>query len=730
MHVGEISPFKRCRPLGADLSRRYNLLHIGCAGSNIPLDNALRQQAENWLRQSLGPQAQFRDGQWDAIEALVDKRQRLLVVQRTGWGKSLVYFLATRLLRAQGAGVTILISPLLSLMRNQIASAAQYGLVAETVNSDNYEGHAEIEKRLLAGEIDLLLISPERLANDRFQAQVWTRLRQQVGLLVVDEAHCISDWGHAFRPNYRRIMGLLDDIPAQTPVIGTTATANDRVTADVAEILGAGMNIQRGSLTRESLSLYVYPEPMDVATRLTLLSHLLRSIPGSGIIYCTTTRDCRLVSDWLQAEGHNVKPYYADVESDQSEDRAALEQQLMDNRVKALVSSVALGMGFDKSDLHFVIHFQLPGNIISYYQQIGRAGRGIDKAYIILMHGPGDEEIQRYFIDTAFPTPRQVSEVIDALRDQPKSRMDLQRDVNARLSVLEKILTHLEVEGIIEKSDSAYVLLKPNASLDYARWQAVTQTRYAELRHMQAYVRERGCLMHFIAAALDDHDAVERCGRCRNCTGSTSKFQPDAAAIARAQQYLRQGKALLFEPRRRWPSGLPGFAKTNDIRVNQPGLALCSFYDDGFGALVRAARNSGGDYDPTLIDAAARALADHIRGLDKPPQVVVPVPSLRRPGVVEAIAEQLAKALKLPLKPVLRHETQHPPQSDMRNSFQQAANVLNRFVVTAPLKGESVLLVDDVADSKWTLTVLGDQLQRRGAGAIHPFALAVTNTGD
>ena len=694
------------------------------------MTNELRQQAENWLRQSLGPQARFRDGQWEAIEALVAKRQRLLVVQRTGWGKSLVYFLATRLLRAQGAGVTILISPLLSLMRNQIASAAQYGLVAETINSDNFDGHADVEKRLLAGEIDLLLISPERLANDRFQAQVWHKLRQQVGLLVVDEAHCISDWGHDFRPNYRRIMGLLDQIPPRTPIIGTTATANDRVTADVAEILGAGMNIQRGSLTRESLSLYVYPEPMDVATRLTLLAHLLKSIPGSGIIYCTTTRDCRLVADWLQSEGHNVKPYYADVEGDQSEDRASLEQQLMDNRVKALVSSVALGMGFDKSDLHFVIHFQLPGNIISYYQQIGRAGRGIDKAYIILMHGPGDEDIQRYFIDTAFPTPKQVSEVIDALRGGPKSRNDLQRDVNARLSVLEKILTHLEVEQIIEKRDSAYVLLKPDSSLDYARWQAVTQTRYAELRHMQAYVRERGCLMHFIAAALDDHDAVERCGRCRNCTGSTSKFQPDAGAISRAQTALRQGKPLLFEPRRRWPSGLPGIAKTNDIRVNQPGLALCSYYDDGYGAQVRAARTNGGPYDTALVEAAARALAEHLRGLAKPPQVVVAVPSLRRPGLVEAIAEQLAKSLKLPLRPALKHVTQHPPQAEMRNSFQQAANVLNRFAVAAPLKGEAVLLVDDLSDSKWTMTVLGDLLQRHGAGQVTPFALAVTNTGD
>ena len=691
---------------------------------------SLRPQADNWLHQNFGAKSEFRDGQWEAIESLVVRRERLLVVQRTGWGKSLVYFLATRLLRSQGAGVTILISPLLSLMRNQIDSAAQWGLNARSITSDNPDDHAAIEQDLLAGKIDLLLISPERLANDRFRANVWTQVRHQVGLLVIDEAHCISDWGHDFRPNYRRIMGLLEEIPPGTPVIGTTATANDRVVTDVAEILGAGINIQRGSLTRESLALYVYPDPMDAATRLTLLSHLLRRIPGSGIIYCTTTRDCRLVADWLQQEGLNVKPYFADVEAVAAEDRASLEHQLMNNEVKALVSSVALGMGFDKSDIHFVIHYQLPGNIISYYQQIGRAGRGIDKAHIILMHGPGDEDIQRYFIDTAFPTPPQVRQLIDALRQKPKTRTDLQRDVNARQSVLDKILTHLEVEQIIGKPDRDYVLLKPNAQPDFARWETVTQTRYAELRHMQDYVHESGCLMHFIAAALDDPAPIERCGRCKNCTGAESKFQPDPDTIGRAQQYLRDGKAFTFEPRKRWPSGLPGFKKTTDIRVNELGLTLCSFYDDGWGALVRLRRTQNADYDDTLVDASVKALQEYWRTSGGQPQIVVPVPSLRRPTLVAGFAARLAAGVGMPLVPAIQHHDQHPPQAEMRNSFQQASNLLDRFAVPNALKGKTILLVDDLADSKWTLTFLGDLLQRQGAASVHPFVLAVTNVSD
>ncbi len=684
-------------------------------------------KATHWLQEILGQDARFRDGQWEAIDALVEKRQHILVVQRTGWGKSLVYFMATRLLREQGAGTTILISPLLSLMRNQIASAARWGLTAHALNSINSEEHSQIEAALLAGKIDLLLISPERLANDRFQAEIWETLRHSVGLLVVDEAHCISDWGHDFRPNYRRIMRLLDEIPLQTPIIGTTATANDRVVADVAAILGAGMNIQRGSLTRDSLKLYVYPEPMDATLRLTLLSHLLKNLPGSGIIYCTTTRDCQLVAEWLQGEGFNAKAYFADVEEVQSEDRETLEDQLMHNQVKALVSSVALGMGFDKNDLHFVIHFQLPGNIISYYQQIGRAGRGIDQAHIVLMHGPGDEDIQRYFIETAFPTPDQVKEVIQVLQAHPRTRIELQRQVNVRISTLEKILTHLEVEHIIEKQGGVYTVLKTDTSPDYARWQKVTQTRYAELEHMKSYLHEQGCLMYFLAKALDDPAPATHCGRCKNCTGANSKFQAQTNAVQHAQTFLRQGKPLLFEPRKRWPGRSEEFPKTTNIHINQTGLALCNYYDEGWGARVREGRTKN-HYAEDLVQAAATALRLYWQQTGIIVSRVIPIPSLRRPTLVPDFAERLAQALDIPYAAVIRHEEQHPPQSEMLNSFQQALNVYSKFTVTGRLKGNPVLLVDDIADSKWTLTIMGDLLRQHGSGPIFPFVLSVTNS--
>lgn len=686
----------------------------------------MRQQAETWLREVLGARADFRDGQWEAIAALVERRERVLVVQRTGWGKSLVYFMATRLLRASGAGVTILISPLLSLMRNQIQAAADWGVRAATINSSNYSDHAAIEADLLANKIDLLLIAPERLANDGFQARVWGELQRRVGLLVIDEAHCISDWGHDFRPNYRRLMHILDEIPTRTPVLGTTATANDRVVADVSAILGAQMNIQRGALTRESLLLYVYAEAQEHAQRLTLIGHLLKSIAGSGIIYCTTTRDCRLVAEWLQQEGFNVQPYYSGVEEDLGLQREDLEARLLRNDLKALIASVALGMGFDKPDLHFVIHYQQPGNIISYYQQIGRAGRGIDRAHIILMHGQGDDDIQRHFIETAFPTPKQVEDTIAAFQRQGAlTQTQLQQHVNARSSTIEKIMVHLEVERIVEKQGSAYHLIAPDARPDYARWRAVTQQREHELAQMQAYIQHDDCLMHFIAAALDDKQAPLRCGKCKNCRQQQSKFEPKPADVERARHFLRGGKPLYFEPRKQWVKGLPGVERVNTLRVNQTGLALCAYYESGRGELVRRARDTGAPYPDELIEAAAQLLLTHFATLPNPPAWATFVPSLRQPSQVQAFAEKLAQHLKLPLHPVIQPTQQHPPQNTMRNSHTQALNVMQSFIIMGTPPRTPVLLIDDFADSRWTLTVLGDLLQRQGCSTIHPFVLAV-----
>lgn len=681
--------------------------------------------AENLLRDVYGENAQFHAGQWEAIEALIQQRQRVLVVQRTGWGKSLVYFLSTRIIREADGGMTIIVSPLLSLIRNQLQSAALWSLRAVSINSTNYDDHARIEGDILNDDIDLLMISPERLANERFQREVWDKIKSKIGLLVIDEAHCISDWGHDFRPDYRRLMRILEELPPQTPVLGTTATANNRVIQDVSAILGAGMNILRGSLTRESLMLYVYPEPLDHAERLVLLSHLMRSIPGCGIIYCTTTRDCITVARWLSAEGFNVKPYYASVDQELGESRVDLENQLLNNQLKALVSSVALGMGFDKPDLHFVVHYQQPGNLIGYYQQIGRAGRGIDNAHIVLMHGPGDDDIQRYFIDTAFPKPEQVEKSIEAFQQNGAMTMkELQPYINVRQSVLEKILTHLEVEKIIVRQDSAYHLVDAQTLPDFERWGHITRQRYDELAQMHRYIDHKQCLMRFIAETLDDPTVVQPCGRCKNCRGSQSRFIPTPDALGRAQTFLRDAEPILIEPRKQWVKGAAGKTAVKMTPVNEIGVALCNYHASGWGSLVREGRERNTPYSDALVEAAAQAIRRHWRSIDQRPVWVTSVPSLRRPQLVPTFAQRLAVALHLPYAPVVQQTRQHPPQAEMHNSHQQVENVWNVFAVQGAIRAEPVLLVDDLADSRWTLTVVGDVLRRAGSGSVHPFALA------
>ncbi len=689
------------------------------------------QAAEYWLHQVLGPEAQFRPGQWEAISALVDEQQRALVVQRTGWGKSMVYFIATRLLRSRGAGPTILISPLLSLMRNQIQAANTLGLAADSINSANsQEKNDEVEARLLADDVDLLLISPERLANQHFRETIWEHIRHHVGLLVIDEAHCISDWGHDFRPNYRRIMHILDEVPPETPVLATTATANDRVVTDVSEIIGANLRILRGPLTRDSLALYVFSQPYSASYRLVLLAELLSRIQGSGIIYCMTTRDCLRVSRWLNQSGFNTKPYYAQVEQDTGEDRIDLEQQLLDNKVKALVASVALGMGFDKPDLHFVIHYQYPGSIIGYYQQIGRAGRGIDQAHIILMHGPEDEDIQKYFIETAFPKPHHVQQTIDALGKNTKglTRNQLMRLINVRPSTFDQILTHLEIENIVEKEGYHYRLIDGNRSPDYTRWEHVVRQRLTELEEMQAYIQHEGCLMRFIANALDDPMPPHPCGKCKNCRGKEIKFDPDPQRIEQASAFLRKGETILIEPRKQWPAGFSDSLRGRFQRTNAIGIALCHYHDQGWGELVRRGKYADNHFSDELVTASATLLRQHFQELDNPPTWVTAVPSLRRPLLVPDFARRLAQSLGLEYREAVSNICKQPEQKTMQNSWQQASNILHAFEVKN-VSQEPVLLVDDMVDSKWTLTVIGQFLIEHGCLEVHPFALAKAGAG-
>ncbi len=692
-------------------------------------------EAEQLLRAMLGDDARFREGQWEAVDRVANRRQRLLVVQRTGWGKSIVYFLATKILRNRGAGPTLLISPLLSLMRNQIAATEKLGLRATAIHSENREEWLAVKETLQANQCDLLMVSPERLGNREFLATMLPVFQDSSGLLVVDEAHCISDWGHDFRPDYRRIVQLLRELPADLPVLCTTATANDRVVADVLRQI-PGLQLLRGPLIRHSLRLFNLRLDGQAA-RLAWLAHFVPELRGSGVIYCLTIEDTRRVAAWLNENGITALPYSADLAA---EARVAAEQQLLQNKIKALVATVALGMGFDKPDLGFVIHFQRPGSVVAYYQQVGRAGRAVDTAYGILLSGVEDDEIQEYFIRTAFPPPAIMQAVLTVLEKHERLSLPALSDhLNLRWGTLEKALKLLEVEGAVER-DHGYYLRTTN------RWQAnpelaeqVTRLRQAELEQMRQYVAHSGCLMEFLARALDDPDP-QPCGRCMNCTGKTRRQMPPAELQQAAANFLR-GDILVLAPRDRWPTSvlddlaksLPGaIARHENGKIKTtlpPGLKLAegrvlSIYGDaGWGVEVARGKYETGRFSDELADAITSLVRDHWRP-EPPPAWLTIVPSLRRPQLMLDFGSRVAKCLAIPFLPLTQKTVANHEQKEMESSAMQVRNLLGTFVITGTVPDGPALLLDDVVDSGWTLTLLGVMLRLRGSGPVYPLALA------
>ena len=695
------------------------------------MEDQTRQAALILLRTAVGsPSADFRDGQWEAVGALL-RRKRLLVVQRTGWGKSIVYFLATRLLRDRGAGCTLLISPLLALMRNQIVAARRIGVRAETINSSNLEDWPRVEEALHQDAVDVLLISPERLANDDFLTRCLLPIAGRVGLLVVDEAHCISDWGHDFRPDYRRIVRILQALPANMPVLATTATANDRVVQDVQPQLGPNLRTIRGPLARESLLLQNLRIPSR-AGRMAWIAHHVPPLPGSGVVYTLTVRDACNLAAWLQSCGIDAAAYHAGMESTE---RQALEDRLLRNQVKALVATVALGMGYDKPDLGFVIHFQRPASVVHYYQQVGRAGRALDEAYGVLLSGAEDDEIADYFIRTAFPTAGEVEQVLDTLRQAraPLKMAGLQRQLNLTVGKLDKVLKFLLLESPapVQKTPDGFVRNPVAWQMPIERIERITNLRRREQDRMREYMTTRGCLMQFLSEELSDPDAT-RCGKCANCRGRGLDVGFPSELAEAATEFLNN-LALPIEPRKRWPPGMAFEGVRGNIRPElqaEAGRALCRWGNPGFGELVRNGKQQTHRFSEHLVEAAVRLIRERWNP-QPPPEWLTCVPSRRHTGLVPNFSRRLAAALRLPLIECIRKIQETEPQKTRQNSFEQVRNLEDAFEVDPGMvQPTPVLLVDDMVDSRWTFTVLAAKLRQAGSGSILPFALADSSSGD
>ncbi len=681
-----------------------------------------RERVLAHLRTMLGAQTDFRPGQWEAIEAVAVHKKRALLVQRTGWGKSLVYFLATKLLRDEDAGPTLLISPLLSLMRNQIEMAGRIGIRAHTIHSANREEWESVEAALKQNACDILLISPERLNNERFLQSVLPGMAGSVGLFVVDEAHCISDWGHDFRPDYRRIVRILHMLPKSAPVLGTTATANNRVVEDIRTQLGADLLILRGSLTRESLRL----QTIRLANQSERLAWLVENLPklsGSGIIYCLTVPDTERVAGWLKSKGFSAEAYHAE-----SADRPALEQAFLNNQLKILVATVALGMGFDKPDIGYVIHFQRPGSVVAYYQQVGRAGRAVECAYGILLGGAEDDEIQDYFIESAFPSLETMRQILAALeQSEGLSVNEILARVNVSRSMLDKALKLLEVDGVVgsafENRQTVYFRTPNPWQPDMERIERVTRLRRAEQAEMQAYMTHSGCLMEFLQRALDDVNP-HPCGRCANCRGKGLPHIVLHELGIEAETYLK-GAFILIRPRKMLPAGIFPDQKRKILPelLNETGRSLCYYGDAGWGTLVRAGKYEQNHFVDELVEAAAHLISQNWKPAPFPAWVIA-IPSRRHPQLVPDFALRLAKRLGIPFRPVLKRIADVQPQKAMQNSSMQARNVLNTLTIEGDVPDTPVLLVDDILDSGWTLTMAGYLLRQHGAGPVYPFTLA------
>ena len=688
----------------------------------------LRAEAEQHLRSLVGSDsATLYDDQWAAIEALAVDRRRALVVQRTGWGKSAVYFVATALLRARGAGPTVIISPLLALMRNQIEAADRAGIRAVTINSTNIEQWTEAHADIAAGKVDVLLVSPERLNNPGFRDEVLPRLTESAGLLVIDEAHCISDWGHDFRPDYRRIRQMLTDLPTGIPVLATTATANARVTEDVAEQLATQgeVLVLRGELDRESLSLAVLQlnRPEE---RLAWLADHLTDLNGSGIIYTLTVAAASEIAGFLRDRGHDVAAYSG--QTDPTE-RQALEQDLLAGRLKALVATSALGMGFD-AKLGFVVNVGAPASPVAYYQQVGRAGRGLvgdARASVILLPAYEDRDIWKYFASLAFPPEQHVRSALSALQQHggAMSTATLETYVDLSRSRLEMMLKVLDVDGAVRRVQGGWTATGQEWVYEQERYDRVAAARRDEQALMLEYVATDRCRMRFLREALDD-PAAKDCGRCDNCTGTHLSAQVSEASLANAGDRLsRPGVAV--QPRKMWPTALANLnidLKGKIADAAEEGRVVARLTDLGLGQALRDLFRPGAP-DQEVPAALVEGVIATLKDWKSRPDGIVGFESRTHPLLVDSLVEGLSKVGRIPvLGRVAIRDDGVGPGWGSTNSAQRIAAVSRRYALdVGDVSGRRVLLVDDLIATGWSMTLAAYWLRQAGADAVLPLAL-------
>ncbi|MFI7065338.1 RecQ family ATP-dependent DNA helicase [Kribbella sp. NPDC050124] len=679
-----------------------------------------------------GESARLRADQETAVAALCEASARVLVVQATGWGKSAVYWAATAIRRSEGAGPTLVVSPLLSLMRDQVAAASRAGLRAATLNSNNIDEWSSIEHDLRSGAIDVLLVSPERLANPGFGRRVLDGLAGQVGLLVIDEAHAVSDWGHDFRPDYRRVADVLQQLNPKTPVLATTATANARVTDDVAHQLGESTLVLRGPLARSSLQLAVVDalSPLD---RFAWVVDHLPKLPGSGIVYTLTVSDAqRLAAAIQEVHGRDV-PVAAYTGGLDAGERESLEDALRANQLKALVATSALGMGYDKPDLGFVVHVGSPPSPVSYYQQVGRAGRGIDHAVVALLPSDADAGVWDYFATATIPVPENVNRLLRGLDgygpDQPATVPALEAETGLRRTRVELMLKQLAVDGVVERVERGWVRTGAEWTFDAAHYDGIVAVRRREADIMRAYTHGNRCLMQLLQESLDDPSA-EPCGRCSVCLGELPDPLQAAPSPETVQSIIRllRGEVHVLEPRKMWPGGAFGAKGRIPAELGaEPGRTIIYADAPEWREVLRGTFTDGPP-DPDALEAlkagAVAALSRWRGSWSSRPEVVVPLAAARYGRLTAEIADHVAGVGRLDKAEL----TVNPAGfTDDLSSAEEAKVWRDGIQVDGPtaqaVAGRTVLLLADASSSQWPITVAAAKLRESGAGAVLPLLI-------
>lgn len=672
----------------------------------------LKSKCLQLLRRVYGPEAAFREGQFEAIEATLHHK-RTLVVQKTGWGKSLVYFMSTKLLRSDGNGVTLVVSPLLELMNNQIEAAEKFDLKCSILNSTikDTDERTQILNNLKNGSIDIFFTTPETLFGNELQ-EIISDI--SIGLFVIDEAHCLSDWGHDFRREYSRLYKIIDILPDSASVLCTTATANDRVIEDLKVHLGSDVFVSRGDLMRDSLQLSIVNLSTKSEKYAWLLDHL-NELPGTGIIYCLTHRDCEWLHKFLSENGIATASYYSDTNREE-ENKEAINK-FKNNEIKAIIATIKLGMGYDKTDVGFVVNFQRPQNIVSYYQQIGRAGRNIPAAYAILMSCDEDTKILNHFIDNAFPQESVCEEILKNI--DGKSKTEIIDLLNYRTKVIQQALEFLEFDGFLRKDGSKYYRV-PTKKFKYDRdkYNSITQMRKQEMEQMYGLTKTDKCLLRYTVDCLNNIGSKD-CGKCSNCLGKPLiPITYTKASLDKAQIFIKT-QLLVIEPRKQWPDGKK--------IVNQltRGICLSKYGETGYGVMVQEDKYRNKEFREDLIVKSSEVLKDIIT--ENNIDIITCVPSLRN-NKVKIFTEKLSKRLDLRFVELIK-KTDAPQQKSMENSAFQCKNAKNSFLISEDciIEDSNILLIDDMVDSRWTITVCGDLLLGHGAKSVIPFCLADTS---